>query len=138
MLSMPKSFPIISKGFHPFAELIGFKFAKFKDGFSQIILDVEEKLFNPHSVLHGGVLYSMADTGMGGALYPCLNEDDSCATIEIKINYFKPVKSGKIICNTKLVHKGKNIAVLESKMLNDDELVAKAIGTYSIFSVRQK
>lgn len=136
---MPKKFPLKSKGFNPFCDLIGLSFTKISKGFSQCVLNVDENLhFNPHSVLHGGVVYSMADTGMGGALYSLLDMDDKelCATVEIKINYFKPVTSGMLKCDTKVIHKGKNIAVIESEILNNGNIVAKAIGTYSIFKVR--
>jgi acyl-CoA thioesterase len=126
------------KDFHPFGELIGFQFTKMRKGYSQCVLKVNEKLFNPHGVLHGGVLYSMADTGMGGALYSLLDKSELCATIEVKINYFKPVKSGNVTCDTKVINKGKKVAVLESDMLNDGVSVAKALGTYSIFIINKQ
>jgi len=87
-------------------------------------------------VVHGGVLYSMADTGMGGALYSLLEKDELCATVEIKISYFKHVREGTVICDTKVIHKGKTIGVLESEILNNETLVAKANGTFSIFKVK--
>jgi len=133
---MPKKFPLKSEGFNPFGELIGLNFSKLKKGYSQCILEVNEKLLNPHKVLHGGVIYSMADTGMGGALYSYLDEDELCATIEIKIVYFTAVTSGILTCETKLIHKSKKIAVLESEIKNDGRLIAKAIGTFSIFKVK--
>lgn len=129
---MPE-FPKNSKGFHPFAELIGLNFTRVRKGTSQCVLEVNDTLFNPHGVLHGGVIYSMADTGMGGALYPLLDKGELCATVEVKISYFKAVRSGTITCDTKVIHKGKRIAVMESEIKNDDVLVAKANGTYSIF-----
>ena len=64
---MSKNFPLNMKGFHPFGDLIGLKFTKVEKGYSQCTLDVVDKLLNPHKVVHGGVLYSMADTGMGGS-----------------------------------------------------------------------
>lgn len=134
---MPKIFPLNSEGFNPFGELIGLNFSKCEKGYSQCVLEVNEKLLNPHRVLHGGVIYSMADTGMGGALYSYLDEDELCATIEIKIVYFTAVTSGILTCNTKLIHKSKNIAVLESEIKNDARLIAKAIGTFSIFKVKE-
>jgi len=79
---------------HPFAKLIGLVFESVEEGKSLCIIDINENLFNPQNVVHGGVLYSMADTGMGGALYPLLKDDEYCATIEIKISYFKPVLEG--------------------------------------------
>lgn len=130
---MSKNFPLNSDGFNPFGDLIGLHFSKFEKGISQCELTISKQLLNPHNVAHGGVLYSMADTGMGGALYSHLSDDELCATVEIKINYFKAVKSGHLICNTKLIHAGRKIAVLESDILNDGILVAKATGTYSIF-----
>lgn len=126
-----------SKAFHPFGELIGLKFTKVKKGYSQCVLEVNEKLFNPHKVLHGGVIYTMADTGMGGAMYPYLEKDELCATVEIKIVYFASVKSGLLVCDTNLINKRKNIAILESEIKNEERLVAKALGTYSIFKKKQ-
>ena len=128
-----KTFPLKSKGFNPFGELIGLNFIKSEKGYTQSVIEVKDKLFNPHGILHGGIIYSMADTSMGGALYPMLAENELCATVEVKINYFKPVTSGSIVCDTKVIHKGKKIAVMESEISNNGKLVAKAMGTYSIF-----
>jgi len=132
-----KKFPLKSDGFHPFGKLIGLNFVSCEDGFARGVLEVDEKLFNPHNVLHGGVVYAMADTGMGAAVYSCLNEDELCATVEIKIVYFAPVTSGLLTCDTRLVHRGKRFAFLESEVRNDEGLVAKATGTYSIFRDRE-
>ncbi len=133
---MPKNFPMNAKGFHPFAELIGLDFTRCEDGFSHCQIEINDTLLNPHGVVHGGVIYSMADTGMGGALYTALVQNELCATIEIKINYFKATKSGLMICKTRIVHKGKKVATLESEILNEETLIAKALGTYSIFNLK--
>jgi acyl-CoA thioesterase len=135
---MSLNFPFESKGFHPFGELLGFNFTKLSKGFSQCVLDVKETLLNPHKVLHGGVLYSMADTGMGGALYSLLEKDELCATVEIKISYFKYVKEGKVTCDTSVIHKGKRFSILESEIKNGETLVAKANGTFSIFKIKKE
>ena len=124
-----------SKGFHPFGELIGLDFTRFEEGFTRGVLEVDERHLNPHNVVHGGVIYAMADTGMGGAVYSFLHEDELCATIEIKIVYMAPVTSGRLTCDTRVVHRGKRIAILESEVKNGEQLVAKATGTYSLFKV---
>lgn len=134
---MPKEFSLNKPGFHPFAELIGLNFTSIEDGHSQCILEVNGKLLNPHNVLHGGVIYSMADTGMGTALYTRLNEGEMCATVEIKIVYLAAVPSGTLTCNTRLIQRTKSIAVLESEIENNGKLVAKAMGTYSIFKSKR-
>lgn len=73
---------------------------------------------------------------MGGALYPYLDEGEVCATIEIDIVYFTAVTSGMLTCDTKVVHRGKKITTMESEIENDGHLVAKALGTFSIFKVK--
>jgi len=135
---MPKIDHPNHKGFHPFAELIGLEFTKLEKGYSQCTLEVVDKLLNPHKVVHGGVLYSMADTGMGAATYTILGKNEICATIEIKINYFKATRTGVLTCNTKIIHRGKKIVTLDSDILNEGQIVAKAIGTYSIFKIKEK
>jgi len=87
-------------------------------------------------MVHGAVIYALADTGMGAALYPTLAEGEICATIEVKINYFKPVVSGVIVCLTEIVNRGKSVANLESRVFSGEALVAKANGNYSIFTPR--
>ncbi|MCL4384928.1 MAG: PaaI family thioesterase [Cyanobacteria bacterium] len=118
-----------------FAKLVGFYFIQAKDGKSICEIKVTKKHFNPNNVLHGGVIYSMADTGMGAALVSLLNPNEFCATLEVKINYLKKVVDGKLKCITKVINKTKKIAYLESEIFNEEkQLVAKASGTFYIFN----
>ncbi len=133
---MPKKFPLSSAGFNPFCDRMGLNFTSFGEGRSSCTLEVHEDLFNPHRVLHGGVIYTMADTGMGGALYSELNEDELCATLEIKIVYFEAVREGLLSCDTRLLHKSRKTAFLESDISRNGRPVAKALGTYQIFKSR--
>ena len=121
---------------HPFAELIGLVFESAHEGRSVCRLETDERHLNPHQVVHGAVMYALADTGMGGALYPQLNSNESCATIEIKISYFKPVTGGVLECTTRLIKKGKTVASMESEIFCGNDLVAKASGSYAIFIQR--
>lgn len=118
---------------HPFADLIDLHVAEQRAGHSLLRLSIDERHLNPHRVAHGAVLYALADTGMGAALYPTLAPGELCATIEIKINYFKPVRGGLLVCRTELVNRGKTVANLESRVYLDDLLVAQANGNYAIF-----
>lgn len=121
---------------HRFAELIALKVDEQRAGYSSLSLVITEDHLNPHHVVHGAVVYALADTGMGAALYPTLSEGQICATIEIKINYFKPVVAGKLVCTTELVNRGKTVANLESKVYLEGKLVASANGNYAIFTPR--
>ncbi|MBA4175379.1 MAG: PaaI family thioesterase [Leptothrix sp. (in: Bacteria)] len=121
---------------HRFAELIAMSEDERRAGYSRLSLVVNADHLNPHGVVHGAVMFALADTGMGAALYPTLGEGQICATIEIKINYFKPVASGQLVCITELLNRGKTVANLESKVYLADKLVASANGNYAVFAPR--
>jgi len=120
--------------YHPFADLVGLEFLSVKDGTSHCMLTIEEKHLNPNKVAHGAVAYTLADTGMGAALYSALEKGTikSMATVEIKINYFKPAISGELHCKTKVIHCGRKLANLESEIWEADKLIARANGTFFI------
>lgn len=118
---------------NPFAELIDLRVEERSAGSSTLSLAVSSQHLNPHGVVHGAVLYALADTGMGAALYPTLEAGEICATIEIKINYFKPVSAGKVVCKTELVNRGKSVANLEARLYLEDSLVGQANGNFAIF-----
>lgn len=122
--------------YHPYADLVGFRVTHVEPGKSTLELDVREDLFNPHRVVHGAALFSLADTGMGAALYPMLEEGESCATINCGINYFRGVREGLITCTTIVKNKGRNVATLESEIWNGGKLAATASGQFSIFQRR--
>jgi acyl-CoA thioesterase len=134
---VPRDFPDDAKGFNPFGDFIGLVFTAYGEGRSRCELEVRGELLNPHGVLHGGVVYSMADTGMGGALYSILEEKELCTTVEIKIAYFAAVSVGTLACDTKVIERRSRIAIMESEIKNGDQLVAKALGTFYIYEKRE-
>lgn len=130
---MPKHVPQGSEEFNPFGELIGLSFSKLEEGRSECHLHIEEKLLNPYGVVHGGVIYSLADTAMGGALYSLMSEDERCVTVEMKVAYFLPVTSGSLECTAEVVHRGRKLGFVEADVRNGGRDVAKASATFSIF-----
>ena len=136
---MPEKKSTTSKSVNRFCDLIGLQYTEMEKGFCRTELSITDGHLNPYGTLHGGVVYSLADSGMGGALSTLLEDDERCSTIEIKINYLTFMKSGRLICHTKVIHKGKNIAFLESAIKNlEDKLVATATGTFNIFKTTEK
>jgi acyl-CoA thioesterase len=120
--------------FHPFADLIGLRFDEVADGKSRCRVRLRPEIMNPHGVVHGAVAYALADTGMGAALYTMLEGSERCATIEIKIVYLASAREGELVCDTRVIRKGSRVAVLESEIFEQERLVAKALGTYSILA----
>ena len=120
---------------HPFAELIDLYVEQQADGRSITRLNIDPaRHFNPNAVVHGGVIFTMADTGMGAALSPMLSPDQFCATIEIKINYFAPARGGTLTCVSTVINRGKRIANIDAEIHCDDQCIARANGNFAIIS----
>lgn len=122
---------------NPFADLIGLRFDSWGDGESVCSIELEPRLMNPNGVLHGAVVYALADTGMGGALLSALEGGRICATIEIKTSYFRSVTAGRLTCRSWIVYQGRRTAFLESTVDDADGPVARATGTFAILEPRR-
>lgn len=120
----------------PFIEHVGLRFELPRPGWSRCSLELAPVHLNGNGVVHGGAIFTLADTGMGAALQPTLAEGERCATIEVKINYFRPVTEGTLVCTTELVHRGRSVANLEATVRLGELIVAKANGSFSIFRSR--
>ena len=57
----------------------------------EIVADTD-KHANPMGTIHGGVFCDIADAVMGLAYRSTLAESESLTTIELKINFLRPVK----------------------------------------------
>jgi acyl-CoA thioesterase len=120
-----------------FAELLGMRPKSMGDGRARFELEVGARHLNPNGVLHGGVIYSLADTAMGAALVSLLDGREQCSTLEIKMNYLAPVTGGTIAAEASVVERTKRIGVLEAKVYGDgDRMVALATGTFYIQTAR--
>src|SRR5262252_2107736 len=95
-------------------------------GYSRCTLQVTPRHFNSVGVVHGGVMFTMADTAMAAALIPDLAEGESCATTNITMNYFRPVLSGPMTCTSEFVNRGKTLVNIEGEVRVEGKLVARA------------
>lgn len=117
------------------ARTLGLRPISMGGGRARFALTVREDHMNPNGVVHGGVVYSLADTAMGAALFSALDPGQSCTTLEIKINYLAPVTQGDLAAEASVVARTKRTGVLEARVHGDGgALVAVATGTFCIQS----
>lgn len=96
---------------------------------------VQPSHMNPHGVVHGGVIYTLVDYAMGGALTSVLEPGERCATIEVKVQYVAPVERGTIRADARVVTRTRRLGILETRVYaGEDHLVALATGTFVIHS----
>ena len=115
-------------------DLLGMVSEGREPGRCRMRLDVDAAWANPNGVLHGGVVYTLIDYSMGGAVQPHLPEGDWCTSIEVKVSYLAAVREGALTVDTTVVKEGRNIAFLESKVTGEDgRLVATGSGSMFVF-----
>ena len=114
----------------PVAALIGFSLTSIEPGRAVVEMDAGPQHANPMGTLHGGVLCDLADAAMGMAYASSLDEDETFTTLELKINFLKPVWTGHLIATGRLVKGGQTVGLVECDVHDDKErLVARASGT---------
>lgn len=91
-------------------------------------VEVNDYMFNPQGSLHGGVISFILDVSMG---HLCHKFSATAVTLEMKTQYLKAVKSGKVKCEARFLKKGKTLVYIESKMTDEnDALIAAATATW--------
>ena len=114
----------------PIADLIGFTLTEVDPGRAVITFDAGPRHANPMGTLHGGVLCDIADAAMGIAYAASLDEGETFTTLELKINFLKPVRTGRLVATGRLVKGGRTVGLLECDVVDDkDRLVARASST---------
>jgi len=117
----------------PVARLIGFDLVAIEPGRVVVELEANEKHSNPMGTLHGGILCDIADAAMGLACASLLKENESFTTLELKINFLKPVWNAKLKAVGKIVKQGQTISMVECEITDEkNSLVAKATATQMI------
>ena len=114
----------------PVGRLIGFEVKEIADGRAVVTLAVGPQHANPMGTLHGGILCDIADAAMGMAFACTLVAGESFTTIELKINFFRPVWEARLQAEGKVVRRGSTIGYVECEITNEGgRLVAKASST---------
>src|SRR5260370_23273473 len=114
----------------PVARLIGFEAKEIADGRAIVTLTAGKQHANPMGTLHGGILCDIADAAMGMAFASTLAPEESFTTIELKINFFRPVWDACLRAEGKVVRRGSTIGYIECEITDEGgRLVAKAAST---------
>lgn len=96
----------------------------------RIRFPAEDFLFNPQGFVHGGTIATVMDISMGHLVNKVSGPG---ATIEMKIQYMRPVSAGMVSVEGSFVKRGRNLSFMESKLFDSDEkLCALATATWKM------
>lgn len=114
----------------PIARLIGFTLVSIEPGRAVIAFEAGDRHANPMGTLHGGVLCDISDAAMGMAYASNLKEGESFTTLELKINFVKPVWRARLRADGQVVDGGKTVGLVMCNVFDEeDRLVAHASST---------
>ena len=112
------------------ARLIGFHLVCAGGGEAVFEMDADERHWNPMGTVHGGVLCDIADAAMGFAYATKLEQGETFTTVEIKVNYLRPVWKAHLRAAGRIVKKGRRIGLVECDVTDEKgNLVARASST---------
>jgi uncharacterized protein (TIGR00369 family) len=114
----------------PIATLLGFTITSVGHGEAVIAFEATARHANPMGTLHGGVLCDIADAAMGMAYASTLAAGETFTTLELKINFLKPVWAARLLATGRVVKAGQTIGLLECDITDEgNHLVARASST---------
>ena len=114
----------------PVGRLIGFDLVSIEPGSAIIELQATESHRNPMGTLHGGILCDITDAAMGMAYASNLEEGESFTTLELKINFFKPIWNAQLRATGRVVKQGRTVGMVECDVTDEKgKLVARATCT---------
>ena len=94
----------------------------------RIDFDLKDFMFNPQGGLHGGISAFVLDISMGHLLH---RTSGAGTTLEMKVQYLKAAKSGRLTCTARFIRHGRSISFLRSELVDDQgEMIAYATSTW--------
>lgn len=123
----------------PICQLLGMEIIGVEAGKASVQLIVTVNHYNPVGTMHGGIYCDLADMAMGLAFMTTLKTGQSLATVELKMNYFRPVTGGTVRADASVLHRGKSTGYIECDMRDEQgRLVARSASTCMVVPPRQQ
>jgi uncharacterized protein (TIGR00369 family) len=115
----------------PVAQLIGIRPVSVEQGRAVFELQTDlQRHANPMGTVHGGILCDLADAAMGFAYASTLEENETFTTLELKINFLRPVWQTHLSATANVVQRGRTIGLVECDVADTEgRLVARASST---------
>jgi len=149
-LSTPEDLAAARKGiqefFQSFAfnQLLGMELVNVEPGKARLSIAWRADLCQPAGIMHGGVIASLADTAIAHAILltaPHLEvrtQGGGMVSVDLRLKYLRPVSSGKIYCDARVVRLGRQIIHADAVVTDEaGKDVALADSIYMIVRAEQ-
>jgi uncharacterized protein (TIGR00369 family) len=114
-----------------FPRLLGIEIDSMENGTARLGVEVTEKLLQLAGIMHGGAIATLIDTAVAMAIVSASEPNSKFTTVELKVNYLRPLKEGRVVAEARLIQNGRRIIVAECDVFDaQGKLAAKGLLTY--------
>jgi uncharacterized protein (TIGR00369 family) len=82
---------------------------------------------NQQGTIHGGLICELADAAIGTAHSTLMEEGQSFTSIELKINFYRPVWKSKLRAVAKPLQNGRTLTHYICEIINDEDKVVATV-----------
>ena len=104
------------------------------EGHARVEMTIDESMLNVFHIVHGGILFSLADTAAGTASFATGRES---VTLNASINFIKPATGKKITAIATEISRGHTIGNYEVFLFNEDETIISR-ATLTMYFLKKK
>jgi 1,4-dihydroxy-2-naphthoyl-CoA hydrolase len=111
-----------------FPALVGIEVTEAGAGSAEGRLEIRADHLAPNGYLHAGAVVALADTVCGFGCVAALPEGAvGFTTIELKINFLRTAREGRLVCRGRLIHGGRTTQVWDATV---DDTAGRALAAF--------
>ena len=115
----------------PYTRLLGIQLEQAEPGSAILTLEIRDELKRNNGIAHGGAIASLIDTATAFATLSLLPAGQRSTTVDLTINFLRPITSGEARAKARVVRDGRRIITVSAEVFEGGgKLVATAISTY--------
>ncbi len=114
-----------------FPRSLGIELDSIEHGRARLSLEVRRQHLQLAGIMHGGAIATLIDTAVAFAIVGASKPGSRFTTIEMKVNYLRPIREGRVVADAKLIRDGRRIVVSDCDVYDSEgKLSAKGLLTY--------
>ena len=114
-----------------FPRSLGIELDSIEHGRARLSLEVRQQHLQLAGIMHGGAIATLIDTAVAFAIVGASKPGSRFTTIEMKVNYLRPIREGRVVADARLIRDGRRIVVSDCDVYDSEgKLSAKGLLTY--------
>jgi len=102
-----------------FSQWLGIEIKEIRPGYSKIGMTVREEMMSGLGIVHGGIVFSLADSAFA---FACNNRNNLSVALDTAINFIKPVHPGHVLtAEAREMHNGRSTGLYHITITNQHE-----------------